>query len=122
MDDNATIPSHLSEDTGPDSKVRLPKCLTGIVLYADPSHRKRVVGGAFYKLAKKRMGVSRITNTHAAKLKKNFGYWQNQTRQLTFAEMKKLKDVPILHATGNHSLCNSEWCYSKKAQENGAND
>ena len=56
-------------------------------------------GRRVLQVDKEKMSVSRITNAHAAKLKKNFGYWQNQTRQLTFAEMKKPKDVPILHTT-----------------------
>ena len=122
MDDDTTTPCHLREDTGPGFKGGLPKCLTGIIFYADPSHQKCIIGGMCYKTAEKKESVSRITNAHAAKLKKHFGCWQNQTRQLTFAEMKKLKDVPILHATGDHSICNSDWCHSKKAQENGTKD
>ena len=31
--------------------------------------------------------------------------------------MKALKDVPILHATGDHSKCGAEWCHAKKAQQ-----
>ena len=54
MDDDATTPSHLEEDTGPNSSGRLPKYLAGILVLADPSHRKRVVGNAYYNLAKKR--------------------------------------------------------------------
>ena len=54
MDDDATTPSNLKEDTGPNSSGRLPKYLAGILVLADPSHRKRVVGNAYYNLAKKR--------------------------------------------------------------------
>ena len=54
MDDDATTPAHLEEDTGAKSKGRLPKSLTSIQMLADPSHRKRVVGGAFYKLGRKK--------------------------------------------------------------------
>ena len=54
MDDDATTPSHLKEDTGPKSKGTLPKSLAGIEVLADPSHRKRVVGGTYYKLSRKK--------------------------------------------------------------------
>ena len=33
--------------------------------------------------------------------------------------MKSLKDVPINHATGDHSKCTNEWCHAKKALDNG---
>lgn len=57
IDDDATTPAHLQEDTGPDSKGRLPKFLTGIRVVADPTHRKRVVGNAFYKTGRGAAGT-----------------------------------------------------------------
>ena len=30
-----------------------------------------------------------------------------------------MKDVPWMHATGEHSKCSSKWCNAKKAAENG---
>ena len=105
MDDDATTPSHLKEDTGPTSKGCLPKSLSGIEILADPSHRKRVVGGAYYKLGRKKVSISRVTNVQAATLGRHFGYWQAQMKKLTFDEMKAHKDVPIRHATGDHSQC-----------------
>ena len=33
--------------------------------------------------------------------------------------MKHLKDVPIRHATGDHSKCSSDWCHARKVQEEG---
>ena len=53
MDDDATTPSPLKEDTGPNSSGRLPKYLAGILVLVDPSHRKGVVGNVYYNLAKK---------------------------------------------------------------------
>ena len=120
MTDNAaTTPAHLKEDTGPKSKGHLPKSFAGIDVLADPSHRKRVVGGKYYKLGRKKVSVSRLTNAQAGKLRKNFGYWQSQTKNLTFEDMKYLKDVPIMHATGDHSKCSSEWCHARRLQEEG---
>ena len=88
IDDDATTPAHLQEDTGPDSKGRLPTFLTGITVLADPTHRKCVVRNAFYKLAGKKVRVSRIKNHHAAKLREYFGYWVKQSLKLTLDEMR----------------------------------
>lgn len=57
--------------------------------------------------------MSRLTNAHVAKLHKHFGYWQAQSCKITLAEMKAMKDVPILHATGDHSKYNSEWFHTE---------
>ena len=54
MDDDATTPAHLGEDTGANSKGCLPKSLTGIQILADPSHRKRVVGVHFTSSGEKK--------------------------------------------------------------------
>lgn len=60
MEYDTTTPSHLQEDTETTSKGRLPKLQAGIDIAADPSHRKCVVGNAYYDLVKKRVKVSRI--------------------------------------------------------------
>ena len=51
LDDDTTTPAHLKEDKGPDSKGRMPKHLSGVVVLADPTHRKRTWRNRFYKLA-----------------------------------------------------------------------
>ena len=75
MDDDVTTPAHLEEDNGPKSKGRFPNFLAGILILADPSHWKRVVGYSYYKMSKQKVKISRINNEHAAKLQTRFGYW-----------------------------------------------
>ena len=54
LDDDTTTPSHIQEDTGPQSKGCLPAHLAGVTILADPSHRRRTVSNRLYTLAGKR--------------------------------------------------------------------
>ena len=51
-DDDTTTTARLQEEEGEKSKGRLPKCLLGIHVLADPSHPFRTRDNGFYKLAK----------------------------------------------------------------------
>lgn len=57
-DNDATTPSNLEEDTGPKSSSHIPKHLTGILVLANPSHHKYIVGNAYYDLIQKIAKVS----------------------------------------------------------------
>ena len=67
LDDDTTTPAHLQEDMGEKSKGRLPKWLTGILLLADPSHRKRTWRNHYYKLSEKRKKDCNMTKDKAKK-------------------------------------------------------
>ena len=109
MDDDTTTPAKLQEDEGEDSKGRLPKQLTGIMVYADPSHRKRTWRNWFYKLAALKKKTCNVNKDKAKKMGYNIGYWIFQAKSLTFSELEEKKEAPINHWTGNHALCGN-WC------------
>ena len=63
MNDDTTTPAQAREDEGEERNIRLSKQLTGIFIYAEPSHRKRTCRNLFYKLAalkKKNCNVNKV--------------------------------------------------------------
>ena len=91
------------------------------MIYADPSHRKRTWQNWFYKLAALKKKKCNVSKDKAKKMGIDIGYWIFQAKSLTFAELEAKKEAPIRHWSRDHSLC-GEWCYSKKAQNEGKID
>ena len=78
-------------------------------VYADPTHRKKCYNKGFYKL---------FNSKTAKRLGQYFASWVNQTKSLDIDEMRRLKNVPIMHAYGDHSLCcetRHDWCLASRA-------
>ena len=121
MDDDTTTPAQLREDEGEDSKGRLPKRLTGIFIYADPSHRKRTWQNWFYKLAGLKKKKCNVNKVKAKKIGIDMGYWIFQAKSLTFDDLQKQSEAPLRHWCGDHALC-GEWCYSLRAEKEGKMD
>ena len=118
MDDDTTTPAKLREDTGSESKGRLPKNLTGISILADPSHRKRTWRNWYYKLAALAKKKCNVSKDKAKKMGNDIGYWIFRAKGLTFDKLQANREAPLHHWCGDHSLC-SEWCYAKKAEKEG---
>ena len=121
MDNNTTAPANLQEDEGKDSKGCLPIQLTGIMVYANPSHQKRTWRNWFYKLAALKKKKCNVNKDKAKKMGYDIGYWIFQAKSLTFLELEEKKEVPINQWTRNHSLCGDR-CYAKWAEEEGKID
>ena len=86
---------------------------------ADPQHRCRNFGKDIVALAKAPLRESKITEETSTRIIKLFKYWYRQSSGKEFDEIKHLKELPILHATGDHSLCNEDWCYALQAARQG---
>lgn len=89
MDNDMTTPTHLQEDKGPNSKGRLPKSLTGILVLVDPSYCQRTLRNHFYKLVKKKKKVTNMSKDRGGKMGVDVGYWIYQNKALTMDELKK---------------------------------
>ena len=92
--------------------------LAGVVILADPSHRRRTVSNRLYALAGKRKCECALTKEQAGQLVNYFGHWQAQLKTKTLAEIHKSCRCVVLHASGDHSTCLS-WCNTKRAEKEG---
>lgn len=53
---------------------------------------------------------------------KYFSNWVAELKKKTLEEMQRLRNVPVLHASGNHILCGesgSKWCLVARAMDQG---
>ena len=119
FDDDSTMRAHLQYPHVGDKKGKLPLWIYSPEFLADPSHQKKVVAKHFYALASAPVSSSRVTNDHAKRMKKNWGYMlqlNTQTPMNTFVEKSK---APLEHMFNNHKYCTVEWCQALQAQKEG---
>lgn len=86
-----------------------PKCL------CYRSHWTKVYGKYLYILVADSKSV--MKKADAIRLKKNFGYWLKQTRNLPIDEMKEASKAIVDHHINNHQFCLS-WCPYKVKRKN----
>ncbi len=88
---------------------KLPLCVRPISDYlADPSHRGKSVGRAFYKLEGKRGKELKFTSTDCEHLKRNYSFWHRQNRNETYDVFRARYVAVIDHHFGDHSSCQSK--------------
>jgi hypothetical protein len=88
---------------------RLPLYITPPTTFlADPNHRKKVYGKAFYNLISNR-DVS-VSKNDAEIMKLYFGYTQKQYKNESFDQFKIRFKAMFQHAFNVHTLCDSRWC------------
>jgi hypothetical protein len=75
---------------------------------ADPNHRKKEYGRAFYNLILK--DYISVTKNDAEILKEYFGYTQKQYRNEPFGKVKLSFKAMFQHTFNEHSLCDSKGC------------
>ena len=86
---------------------------------ADPSHRIKIFGKYVYKLKVLPLKTSPAQNQHAARIKKNWGYFIYTNRGKTLEEMQSLSMGPLLHMCNIHTKCNHTWCLKLRADKEG---
>ena len=69
---------------------------------ADPSHRRRTVTNWYFVLVNQPVNVCALNVDQAKKLSKNFGYFQNQIKEMLTEEAEVYKNVPMHHIVGDH--------------------
>lgn len=75
---------------------------------ADPSHRQKVFGKAFYKLVLLKLG----TQVDAERMKRNFGYAQFLYHKESFASFCCRMSAVLQHHFNDHRFCDT-WCKYK---------
>ena len=118
-DDDSTMRKYL---THPDKKPAgrkniggcLPKEIPVSEWYADPTHRAKCVAGAFFKLVK---SIKKMKKLDALRLKKYYSYYIKMNRKKSVEDMMKNIMAPLDHMFDDHHLCDSKWCYKKRAEE-----
>ena len=101
-----------------DDKGKLPHWIREPNFLADPTHRNKVVASKFYDLATARVSMSRLTKTHAARLKKDWGYVVAQNKTKPIEEFMLAAKAPVEHLFNNHLFC-GDWCDALKAAKEG---
>jgi len=97
---------------------KLPIRVRAISKYlADPPHRGKSVGRAFYKLEGKRGRELKFTAVDCERLKRNFNFWHRQNRGEPYEVFEARYHAVIDHHFGDHSSCQSKeeggWCKYK---------
>ena len=116
-DDGSVMRAHLRHPKNDkNDKGKLPLHVLEPTFAADPGHRKKAVAKHFYKLASKNVGTSRVNNSIAKRMKKNWGYMIRQNRGKTIEEFMRADNAPLEHLFGNHIYCDPKWCSCLQAQ------
>jgi len=91
---------------------KLPSDINSVDTYlADPSHRRRVVGGQLYKLE---LTCKEMKKTDCECLIRNFGYAVKQNRDKTEEEFSNAMKAALEHHFDNHEYCNPSWCHFRE--------
>lgn len=116
-DDDSTMRSLLKHHTEEQKSGKLEREVIEPKWLADPSHRTKVVAKPIYALANAPKAKSLVTKLDAMRVKKYYGYFIKQCRNLPFEEMKRRSLAPVEHLFNNHEFCHSSWCLHKKKEE-----
>ena len=114
-DDDSTMRAHLKHPHVGEKKGKLPLHIYSPDFLADPSHRKKVVAKHFYALASAPVLSSRVTNDHAKRMKKNWGYMLRQNVDSALPVFVEKAKAPLAHLFGDHKHCSDEWCLALQA-------
>jgi len=90
-------------------------------IYADPTHRKKVLRNALYLLKEKTKSTEhdeRCTDGDIMKLALYWGYAVKQNKNGTFDEFMLAIEAVLEHHFNNHAVC-GKWCPVNKGNTNG---
>ena len=109
-DDDSTLRSHC-KTSGEGGKLAettpTPRFLT------DPGHRIKVIGKALFGLVTKTKNIDEVRTVDVLRLKKYFSFYISQNKHKSFDEFKRNIRSPIEHLFGDHTYCDSSWCWAK---------
>ena len=120
-DDDSSMKSYCSHN---GDKASLPLDIPQPLFYADPSHRIKLVGKAFYELAYATKGKSLVTISDATRLKINFAYLVTIARETDGMTVEMLSDIcmcVIDHVFDCHWLCSPSFCWKRRKLNNYLN-
>ena len=87
---------------------------------ADPSHRVKVVAKHIFSIVNKSRDLRcGCTKEDALRIKKYWVYMIKKNKEKTIEEFSESSKVPLEHMFNSHANCNSEWCFKKRASEEG---
>ena len=107
-DDDSTMRAHLKHAGVGENKGKLPLWIYSPEFLADPSHQKKIVAKHFYALASAPVSSSRVTNEHAKRMKKNWGYMLRQNINTPISEFLEKAKAPLQHSFNDHEHCSDK--------------
>ena len=108
-DDDSSMRSHCSHEGGLSRHVHEPNFL------ADPSHRCKIIGKPFFKLASMKKSECTLTTNDATRIKVYTACFfnQNRNKQRSLQWMQDHVWCVLHHYFDDHQFCTPDFCYKK---------